>query len=588
MSFRDLKSKKAKSDGPKIPRSWFRCPRKARKLIANRFMAFKQPIARPSTNRVFVERLFSPDMLIQALSVRKMSLGLWIDLTTKETFYCHEKIREKGIQCVSLPCAESNSPPTLTNVRLFAMYVDQALQKRPNGVIGVHCLHGFNRSGFLIVSYLVERLGFSLDAALKCFKKARPPGIYKQSYIRELYFRYDSINNVPPSSRLPPWHFKLSTIAKNPDYLSHIPKSTASLKRRREDLDFIEERKAKIFKRNTEDGGLPFSADFKGFTPVSDPMQLHELQLLCQSMCKWKSLEFPGVQPLSMNKDDHFDLLLSKPYCVSWNAEGTRFMMLIIGKDQIYVFDRSFRCFRVSGLHFPLRSDIRYHITHTLLDGQLVFDKVDGVVYPRFLIFDIIRINGLSVFRQPFFPVRYDCIYREIIQPREEALKCGILDKASEPFSIRQKTFHALSRCQFFLSPSFLKDFGHNSNGLIFQSTEDPYTPGVSQSCLKWKSPSNVSLDFRLQIVSEGDSDPHKKIGLLWVEGFSSAVARVNSVATLEEFHYKIIECVYSDGQWIALRERKDKKSPNNFETFLSVCSTIKNPVDSADFSKFG
>ena len=50
-------------------------------------------------------------------------------------------------------------------------------------IIGVHCPHGFNRTGFFISSYLVETDESSLDAALAQFSEARPPGTYKKDYI---------------------------------------------------------------------------------------------------------------------------------------------------------------------------------------------------------------------------------------------------------------------------------------------------------------------------------------------------------------------------------------------------------------------
>jgi mRNA-capping enzyme len=44
---------------------------------------------------------------------------------------------------------------------------------------GVHCTHGFNRTGFVICSYLVEDCDMSIELAISVFAAARPPGIYK-------------------------------------------------------------------------------------------------------------------------------------------------------------------------------------------------------------------------------------------------------------------------------------------------------------------------------------------------------------------------------------------------------------------------
>ena len=53
-------------------------------------------------------------------------------------------------------------------------------------IIVVHCTHGFNRTGFMICSFMVLVWDWSIEASLECFTKVRPPGIYKEDYIREL------------------------------------------------------------------------------------------------------------------------------------------------------------------------------------------------------------------------------------------------------------------------------------------------------------------------------------------------------------------------------------------------------------------
>lgn len=38
---------------------------------------------------------------------------------------------------------------------------------------GVHCTHGFNRTGFLLIAFMVEKMDFSVDAALHEFARIR-------------------------------------------------------------------------------------------------------------------------------------------------------------------------------------------------------------------------------------------------------------------------------------------------------------------------------------------------------------------------------------------------------------------------------
>lgn len=77
---------------------------------------------------------------------------------------------------------------------------------------------------------------------------------------------------------------------------------------------------------------------------------------------------FPGSQPVSMDMKN-LSLLSEKPYRVSWKADGTRYMMLIDGPNEVYFFDRDHNVFIVKGLKFPWRKNLEFHLKNTLLDG---------------------------------------------------------------------------------------------------------------------------------------------------------------------------------------------------------------------------
>jgi protein-tyrosine phosphatase len=63
--------------------------------------------------------------------------------------------------------------------------------EEPEGaVIAVHCHYGFNRTGFFLVSYMVEKLGWRLQDALEEFTEKRAPGIRHEHFVNELFVRY--------------------------------------------------------------------------------------------------------------------------------------------------------------------------------------------------------------------------------------------------------------------------------------------------------------------------------------------------------------------------------------------------------------
>ena len=97
---------------------------------------------------------------------------------------------------------------------------------------------------------------------------------------------------------------------------------------------------------------------------------------------------FPGAQPVSMDREN-MQNLAKMPYKVSWKADGTRYMMLIDGKNAIYFIDRDNCIFQVENLTFYHRKKANKHIENTLLDG--VWTKID------FKCENIVHVNHIDV-----------------------------------------------------------------------------------------------------------------------------------------------------------------------------------------------
>jgi mRNA-capping enzyme len=105
-----------------------------------------------------------------------------------------------------------------------------------------------------------------------------------------------------------------------------------------------------------------------GIDAVKDATKIHELQTMCRKMCSWTRHGFPGCQPVSMDTKN-IGLLFGMPYKVSWKADGTRYMMLIVRKGEVYLFDRDNTVFAASQFTFLRRKQPNEHIQNTLVDG---------------------------------------------------------------------------------------------------------------------------------------------------------------------------------------------------------------------------
>ena len=120
-----------------------------------------------------------------------------VDISHESPVYDPKGLEIVGIEYRKFPTV-SKLPPTADEVEHFIALIDslrkdlslEASGGRPHYVIGVHCHYGFNRTGFFLVCYLVERLGYRLQDAIAEFASKRPPGIKHPHFINELYVRY--------------------------------------------------------------------------------------------------------------------------------------------------------------------------------------------------------------------------------------------------------------------------------------------------------------------------------------------------------------------------------------------------------------
>ena len=158
------------------------------------------PVSKP-INRTFralktlreIDDRHSP---VQFVKEWKGRIQAVIDISHESPVYNPQELEEGGIKYHKLPTV-SKIPPTPDEVRDFIALVDRLRAEIPPledvenaPLIGVHCHYGFNRTGFFIVSYLVEKEGFAVQEAIDEFEKKRPPGIRHEHFIDTLFARY--------------------------------------------------------------------------------------------------------------------------------------------------------------------------------------------------------------------------------------------------------------------------------------------------------------------------------------------------------------------------------------------------------------
>lgn len=122
-----------------------------------------------------------------------------VDISHETPVYDPRDLEKGGVRYHKFPTV-SKIPPTNEEVNTFIALIDrlreeQKLRAEKEGwgdewYIGVHCHYGFNRTGYFISCYLVERCGYSVQAAIDAFAQSRPKGIKHAHFLDQLFVRY--------------------------------------------------------------------------------------------------------------------------------------------------------------------------------------------------------------------------------------------------------------------------------------------------------------------------------------------------------------------------------------------------------------
>ena len=121
-----------------------------------------------------------------------------VDISHESPVYDPKGLDGGGIEYYKFPTV-SKIPPIAEETKDFIKLVDRLRAQTPEtdskaandeALIGVHCHYGFNRTGFFICCYLIEKEHFGVQQAIDEFAKHRPPGIRHEHFLDQLFVRY--------------------------------------------------------------------------------------------------------------------------------------------------------------------------------------------------------------------------------------------------------------------------------------------------------------------------------------------------------------------------------------------------------------
>ncbi|XP_010148221.1 PREDICTED: RNA/RNP complex-1-interacting phosphatase-like, partial [Eurypyga helias] len=160
-----------------------------RRMPGTRFIAFKVPLKKSFDQNLHPEERFSPRDLIKKIKEQKEELGLIIDLTYTTRYYRPEEL--PATLCYSKILTMGHEIPNRHTIFQFKCVVKKFLRdNRDNDkLIGVHCTHGLNRTGYLVCRYLIDVEGMEPNTAIELFNRARGHPIERPNYIQDLQKR---------------------------------------------------------------------------------------------------------------------------------------------------------------------------------------------------------------------------------------------------------------------------------------------------------------------------------------------------------------------------------------------------------------
>ncbi|XP_027882105.1 RNA/RNP complex-1-interacting phosphatase-like [Xiphophorus couchianus] len=183
MGREDISRPRRKED---IPDRWQDYTAVGKRLKGTRFIAFKVPLKQALIRTLPPSEVFGPWELLDALKEDNYELGLIIDLTFTTRYYNLQDLPQ-SLLCVKIFTAGHEVPSDQT-ILSFKRTVHRFLRDNQDNdkLIGVHCTHGLNRTGYLICRYLIDVDGMAPAQAVQLFNSSRGYAIERQNYLDDL------------------------------------------------------------------------------------------------------------------------------------------------------------------------------------------------------------------------------------------------------------------------------------------------------------------------------------------------------------------------------------------------------------------
>ncbi|KAJ7271943.1 mRNA capping enzyme, catalytic domain-containing protein [Mycena haematopus] len=320
-------------------------------------------------------------------------------------------------------------------------------------------------------------------------------------------------------------------------------------------------------------------------------------------LCQIDHRRFPGSQPVSFTRAD-LDKLETQDFWVCEKSDGVRVLLLVhtdinTRTQTVYLIDRKNDYYELNGLFFPHHMNPQLPLQNTIVDGELVYDTDPRTKHEtlRFLAFDCLVVDGDNMMMRPL-DKRYGRLKEYFYTPFAKMKSDHPNVTNSHPFDIRVKQIQAsYAADRVFAEMTTLQ---HGSDGLIYTCVNAPYTPATDENILKWKPPSENTIDFKLVLRfpprPDNPSQPDfhaKPVFLLHVWCGNTTYEQYDQMyvdddewekmkSSGEQYDDRIVEVHWepTHSRWRWMRFRSDKLNGNHKSTVDKILISIADGVE--------
>ncbi|XP_070170474.1 RNA/RNP complex-1-interacting phosphatase [Polyergus mexicanus] len=165
-----------------VPDRWLKYKSFGNVIEGTNILAFKVPLKDAIAKNLQPQERFTTTILLEAFP----RLKYIIDLTNTCRYYDKKEFTNAGVKYekIAIP---GRKVPSMDLIKEFFKVMDDFMATCGDGeLIGVHCTHGVNRTGYLICRYLIQQLGWVIQDSLKAFGDARGYPIERDIYLSAL------------------------------------------------------------------------------------------------------------------------------------------------------------------------------------------------------------------------------------------------------------------------------------------------------------------------------------------------------------------------------------------------------------------